>query len=100
MTDIFTRLAALTTKDANGLLPCQHCNTLPMLNEYPSNKSFKCSWQVECKNIDCPLECCACSYTSREHAIKSWNESRPREAQPSSRSCRRRQRRLISRAEP
>jgi hypothetical protein len=71
MTDIFTRLAALITKDKKGLLPCYcgHAASLQYVEDY------------SCYSVICSRENHHETrwYETPEEAIDEWN-SRPREA--------------------
>jgi hypothetical protein len=81
MTDILTRLAALTRKDVNKLLPCPFCGKAAEVEEYEGAGHY-----VYCGNAEdrtetgCPFQPEAKKfYDTKEEAIAAWN-SRPREA--------------------
>jgi hypothetical protein len=65
MTDILTRLAALTQKDGNVLMPCPFCKSPPM-------KVGPFERHCCCRNDACIIRSITCP-------INEWN-TRPREA--------------------
>lgn len=76
MTDILSRLAALTAKDANGCLPCPFCTNAPEIHRYESHfASFGTSFQIECSHEDCPVEASSAALPSAEEAIEDWNHN-------------------------
>jgi hypothetical protein len=76
MTDILTRLAALTAKDQNGCLPCPFCTNAPEIHRYESHfASFGTSFQAECSHEDCPVEASSAASPNREEAIEDWNHN-------------------------
>ena len=73
MTDILTRLAALTQKDENGLLQCPICNG--PAKTWVDGRTYHRRWRAGCPAIGCP----AVKAGKEAEAIAKWN-TRPREA--------------------
>ena len=74
MSDILTRLAALTAKDGNGCMPCPFCANAPKIYHYESGfRSFPDSFQVECSHENCSVEACSAAHPTTAEAIEDWN---------------------------